>query len=62
MHLHFFVSAFGVALGMCQTYWIGEIGILIGKDGGDLGLEMGASWAFIVYNLVRPLEKKYFGR
>ncbi|KAK5778201.1 hypothetical protein RI543_004422 [Arxiozyma heterogenica] len=60
--LALFISAFGVALGMCQTYWIGEIGILIGKDGGDVGLEMGASWAFIVYNLVRPLEKKYIGR
>lgn len=58
----FFVSAFGVALGMCQSYWIGNIARLIGKDGGDIGLELGASWAFIVFNLIRPLEKKIFGR
>lgn len=60
--LAFFISCFGVALGMCQTYWVGEIGRLIGEYGGDIGLEMGASWSFIIYNLARPLEKKYFGR
>lgn len=60
--LAFFISCFGVALGMCQSYWMGEIGRLIGDNGGDIGLEMGASWAFIVYNLARPIEKKYFGR
>lgn len=56
------VGAFGVALGMCQTYWIGEIGRLIGDFGGDIGFEMGASWSFIVYIILRPLEIKYFGR
>ncbi|CCK69916.1 cytosine permease KNAG_0D01640 [Huiozyma naganishii CBS 8797] len=56
------VGAFGVALGMCQTYWVGEIGRLIGDHGGDIGFELGASWAFIVYNILRPLEIKYFGR
>ncbi|CAI4038526.1 hypothetical protein SMKI_05G1360 [Saccharomyces mikatae IFO 1815] len=56
------VGAFGVALGMCQTYWVGEIGRLIGKYGGDIGFELGASWAFIIYNILRPLEIKYFGR
>lgn len=60
--LAFFVAAFGVALGMCQTYWVGEIGVLIGDYGGDVGLEMGAGWSFIVYNIARPIEKKYFGR
>ncbi|CCC70396.1 hypothetical protein NCAS_0E03260 [Naumovozyma castellii] len=58
----FFVAAFGVALGMCQSYWVGEIGRRIGKDGGDVGFEMGAAWGFIAYVLVRPLELKYFGR
>ncbi|CCK72763.1 uncharacterized protein KNAG_0L01430 [Huiozyma naganishii CBS 8797] len=58
----FFVSAFGVALGMDQTYWVGEIARLIGKNGGDVGLEMGASWSFIVYVILRPLELKYVGR
>lgn len=56
------VGAVGVALGMDQTYWVGEIGRLIGKDGGDIGFELGASWSFIVYILLRPLEIKYFGR
>ncbi|CAL9734073.1 purine-cytosine permease Fcy2p [Monosporozyma servazzii] len=56
------VGAFGVALGMDQTYWVGEIGRLIGENGGDIGFELGASWSFIVFILVRPLEIKYFGR
>lgn len=58
----FVVGLFGVALGMDQTYWDGQIGRLIGDFGGDIGFEMGASWSFIVYILVRPLEIKYFGR
>ena len=56
------VGAVGVALGMDQTYWVGEIGRKIGKYGGDIGFEMGASWSFVVYILLRPLEIKYFGR
>ncbi|CCF60692.1 hypothetical protein KAFR_0L00840 [Kazachstania africana CBS 2517] len=57
-----FVGAFGVALGMNETFWTGEIGRLIGENGGDIGLELGGSWAFIVYVAVRPLELKYVGR
>ncbi|CCK72769.1 cytosine permease KNAG_0L01490 [Huiozyma naganishii CBS 8797] len=56
------VAAFGVALGMDQTYWDGEIGRLIGEYGGDIGFELGASWAFVVYIIGRPLELKYIGR
>ncbi|KAG0660087.1 purine-cytosine permease [Maudiozyma exigua] len=56
------VAAFGVALGMCQSYWVGEISRLIGEYGGDIGFELGASWAFITYNIIRPFEIKYFGR
>ncbi|SMN19944.1 similar to Saccharomyces cerevisiae YER056C FCY2 Purine-cytosine permease, mediates purine (adenine, guanine, and hypoxanthine) and cytosine accumulation [Maudiozyma saulgeensis] len=58
----FIVAAFGVALGMCQTYWVGEIAKRIGKDGGDIGFELGAAWGAVVYVIVRPLELKYFGR
>lgn len=58
----FITGAFGVALGMDQSYWVGEIGSLIGDYGGDIGFELGASWAFIVYCCVRPLELKKFGR
>ncbi|QLG73859.1 hypothetical protein HG535_0F03700 [Zygotorulaspora mrakii] len=57
-----FVAGFGVALGMSQTYWTGEIGRLIGDFGGDIGFELGAGFAFIVYNVLRPLEIKYMGR
>lgn len=60
--LAFFVSAFGVALGMCQSYWVGNIARLIGKNGGDIGWELGAAWAFIGFNILRPLEKKFIGR
>ena len=56
------VGAFGVALGMSQTYWVGEIARHIGEYGGDIGFELGAGWAFVVYVILRPLEIKYFGR
>lgn len=56
------VAGFGVALGMDQTYWVGEIGRLIGEYGGDIGFELGAGFAFIVYNVIRPFEIKYLGR
>ncbi|CDF88063.1 BN860_01442g1_1 [Zygosaccharomyces bailii CLIB 213] len=57
-----FCGAVGVAVGMDQTYWQGEIARKIGEYGGDIGFELGAGFAFIVYNLLRPLELKYFGR
>lgn len=57
-----FIGAFGVAFGMSQTYWNGQIGRQIGKFGGDIGFELGAGFAFITYNICRPLEKKYTGR
>nr|ABG43010.1 cytosine permease [Nakaseomyces glabratus] len=56
------VGAFGVALGMSQSYWVGEIARHIGEYGGDIAIELGAGWAFIAYNICRPLELKYFGR
>ncbi|CCH60258.1 hypothetical protein TBLA_0C04620 [Henningerozyma blattae CBS 6284] len=56
------VGAFGVALGMVQGYWKGEIGRLIGENGGDIGFELGLSWSFIIYNIIRPFELKYCGR
>lgn len=57
-----FVGAVGVAVGMCQTYWVGELGRKIGEFGGDIGFELGAGFAFVVYNIIRPLELKYIGR
>ncbi|SCU79766.1 LAME_0B00276g1_1 [Lachancea meyersii CBS 8951] len=57
-----FVGAVGVALGMQQTYWTGQIGRLIGSRGGDIGLELGFAFSLIAYNTMRPLEIKYFKR
>lgn len=57
-----FVGAVGVAVGMSQTYWTGQLGRRIGEFGGDIGFELGAGFAFVVYNIVRPLELKYMGR
>ncbi|EDO17707.1 hypothetical protein Kpol_1033p10 [Vanderwaltozyma polyspora DSM 70294] len=58
----FGISIIGIALGMAQSYWVGNIARLIGTDGGDIGFELASSWAFIIYNILRPLELKYFGR
>lgn len=55
-------ACFGVAVGMDQSYWIGEAGRKIGKYGGDIGIELGFGIAFVVYNALRPIERKYFGR
>ncbi|SCV01524.1 LAMI_0G12046g1_1 [Lachancea mirantina] len=57
-----FVGAVGVAVGMDQTYWVGEIARRIGEYGGDIGFELGMGFALIVYNILRPFEKKYTGR
>ncbi|KAJ9568784.1 uncharacterized protein HLK63_C00055 [Nakaseomyces glabratus] len=56
------VGSFGVALGMAQTYWVGEIARKIGTYGGDIGFELGMSWAFLTYIIIRPIEIKYYGR
>lgn len=58
----FCCGAAGVAVGMCQVWWTGPIGAKIGSWGGDIGFELGAGFAFVGFNLVRPFEKKYFGR
>ncbi|SCU91248.1 LANO_0D11166g1_1 [Lachancea nothofagi CBS 11611] len=57
-----FVGAIGVALGMAQKYWVGEIAAYIGDYGGDVGFELGFGFAVVAYNLVRPFEIKYLGR
>lgn len=55
-------GAFGVALGMSQTYWTGQIARRIGKDGADIGFEMALGWTFVIYVISRPVELKYIGR
>lgn len=53
---------FGVAstvLSMDQTWYAG---VIARKIEGDISFELNIAFAFIGYNLVRPLEIKYFGR
>lgn len=52
----------GVVLGMDQVWYAGVVGRKIGEYGGDIGFEMAAAFAFIGFNLMRILEKKYTGR
>ncbi|SCU85096.1 LAME_0D00122g1_1 [Lachancea meyersii CBS 8951] len=60
--LSLILGAVGVAVGMSQTYWTGQIGSLIGTRGGDIGLELGFAFAVIAYTITRPLELKLFSR
>ncbi|ODV57885.1 cytosine permease ASCRUDRAFT_78317 [Ascoidea rubescens DSM 1968] len=52
----------GVILGMNQTWYQGVLAHEIGDYGGDIGFELGMSFSFVAFNIVRPLEIKYFGR
>lgn len=56
---------FGVAstiLSMNQTWYMSVIARKFGSSGGDISFELNIVFAFVGYNLVRPLEKKYLGR
>lgn len=55
-------GAAGVAIGICQVWYVGVVARQIGDFGGDVGFELAAAFAFIGYNLVRRFEIKYFGR
>lgn len=50
----FAAGAVGAAMGMSQAWYVGPIGILIGERpfGGDIGFELAAAFAGVVY--VRP--------
>lgn len=52
----------GVVVGMNQVWYSGPIGRQIGERGGDIGFELGAGFAFVGFNLMRPIEMKYLGR
>ncbi|ODV83904.1 hypothetical protein CANARDRAFT_29628 [[Candida] arabinofermentans NRRL YB-2248] len=58
----FACGAAGVVLGMDQTWYAGVIATKIGDYGGDIGFELAFSFSFIAYNILRPFERKYFGR
>lgn len=52
----------GVILGINQVWYSGVLARQIGDSGGDIGFELAFAFAFIGFNLIRPLEKKYTGR
>lgn len=58
----FCCGAAGVVLGMNQQWYSGVIGRRIGERGGDIGFELAATFAFIGFNLMRPIEIRYLGR
>ncbi|KAG2188208.1 hypothetical protein INT44_000960 [Umbelopsis vinacea] len=53
----------GAVIGMSQVYYTGPVAILIGDEfGGDLGFELAAVFAGVVYPPLRWLERRHFGR
>lgn len=54
-----FCAVAGMVLGMVQVYYTGPVGKAIGEYGGDVGFELSAAFAAIVYPLARTVEKKY---
>ena len=56
----------GAALGMAQSWYVGPVARLCGDgtggSGGDLGFELGFSFAFVSYLGFRTVEKRHFGR
>lgn len=60
--LGFCVGVAGVVLGISQVWYTGVIAEKIGVFGADIGFELGAGFAFVTFNVVRPIELKYFGR
>lgn len=56
---------FGVAstvLLMNKIWYQLVIARKFGSDGGDFLFELNIVFAFVGYNLIRPFEKRYFGR
>jgi len=60
--LAFWIGAAGSIVGMCQVWYTGPIGKMIGSEGGDLGVELGFGFAAVVYPLFRLIELKRTGR
>ncbi|CAH6720489.1 purine-cytosine permease Fcy2p [[Candida] jaroonii] len=52
----------GAVIGLCQVWFVGPLAAKIGDFGGDIGFELAFGFAFVAFNIVRPLEKKYIGR
>ncbi|BFZ58684.1 Purine-cytosine permease fcy21 [Savitreella phatthalungensis] len=52
----------GMVLGMVQVYWTGPAGGAIGPFGGDIGFELSAAFAAIVFPIARSIELKFESR
>jgi len=55
-------GAAGAVVGMAQVYYTGPIAKTIGEFGADLGFELAAGFAGVVFPIMRYLEIKFVGR
>jgi purine-cytosine permease-like protein len=60
----FAAGAVGAAMGMSQAWYVGPIGIKVGEApfGGDIGFELAAAFAGVVYPVARYFERRMIGR
>lgn len=56
------VGAGCAVVGMAQVWFIGPVGKLFGKEGGDLGFEMAMAGTAVTYPVLRWIEIKIFDR
>lgn len=54
----------GMVTGMSQQWYVGPVALHAGNGptGGDVGFEQGFAFAFVGYLVLRPIERRYFGR
>ncbi|CAG7980675.1 unnamed protein product [Penicillium olsonii] len=58
----FLCGAAGWIVGMVETYYVGALANMIGKDGGDIANELALVFSSVSYLPIRKLELRYVGR
>ncbi|KAJ5856416.1 uncharacterized protein N7529_010360 [Penicillium soppii] len=58
----FLCGAAGWIVGMVETYYVGALAKMIGKDGGDIANELALVFSSVSYLPIRKLELRYVGR
>ncbi|CAI7583973.1 unnamed protein product [Penicillium bialowiezense] len=58
----FLCGAAGWIVGMVETYYVGALANMIGKDGGDIANELALVFSSLSYLPIRKLELRYVGR
>ncbi|CAG8225709.1 unnamed protein product [Penicillium salamii] len=58
----FLCGAAGWIVGMVETYYVGALANMIGKDGGDIANELALVFSSVSYLPMRKLELRYVGR